>query len=541
MPEAGHSGDLDTDVSSDVRFLLRFFAWRAFKAACSSLASVQALFFPPRRGLIAPPENQLLDLPIADLVHGIKSCAIRSEDVVRAYIERIKIINPLINAVVDERFGDAIADAQVIDRQLRSISLDNESRAELLLKPLLGIPFTCKDSIGVKSLIQSSGSFHRRDVRAEADAPAVTNLKAAGAIPLAITNVPEMLLWWESSNVLYGCTSNPYDLSRIAGGSSGGEAALLAASGTAFGLGSDIGGSIRIPSAFNGVFGHKPSPGIVPSIGMYPEVTKGLLPFVSFGPIAKRASELPLLLEAMADSEEIKRLRLNEPVELQSLNMMWMENEGGNPLFSAVSPEIMHKLHLAVSQLQSRYNIPGKKVHFPSMLHTMHLWSACLVKGDPRNIADLLQQSSGRVVNPYAEIVKSLFGLSSFSFNILFLTVVQSFLGTKRDTSSYFKLNKIADRLRVQVIDKLGERGFLLCPTMPEEAPIHSSTVLKGADVSLCGIFNVLGLPATHIPLGLNRNGLPIGIQVVSRPDNDRICFAVAAALEKMFGGFVNP
>jgi fatty acid amide hydrolase 2 len=535
-----HSNNEDVDAV-DLQFVLRFFAWRTFKTLCSSLASIHSLFYPARRGLIAAPDNPLLDLTITDLVRGIKGCLIKSEDVVQAYIDRIHIINPLINAVVDERFADALAEARAIDRQLRSASLDNETRAKLMLKPLLGVPFTCKDSIEVRNLIQSAGSLHRKNVKSETDAPAVAKLRAAGAIPIAITNVPEMLLWWDSSNLIYGTTKNPYDLSRIAGGSSGGEAALLAASGTAFGLGSDIGGSIRIPSALNGVFGHKTSPYIVSTDGMYPEVSSGLRPFVSFGPMTKRAAELPLILKAMADEQDIKRLRLDEPVDLKCLSMIWMENEGGNPLFSKVSPEIIEKLHSAVNQIQSTYGIPAQKVNFPVMIHTMHMWSACLAKGDPRSINDLLEESSGRIVNPFVEIMKSILGLSTFSFNILFLAAVQRILGIKRDTVSYYKLNKIADRLREQVIEMLGENGFLLCPTMPEEAPRHSSTVLKGADVALCGIFNVLGLPSTHVPLGLNRNGLPIGVQVVSRPDNDRICLAVASVLEKMFGGFVHP
>lgn len=540
MPQTeGHS---DVGIATnDVYFMLRFFAWRTFKVLCSSLASIHSLFYLPKRGLIKQPDDPLLDLSIPDVVRGIKSCVIKSEDVVRAYIKRIEIVNPLINAVVDNRFDEALSEARLIDDQLRSLPHDNEEKKTLLVKPLLGIPFTCKDSIGVKHMIQSAGSIHRKDMRAEMDAPAIANLRAGGAIPLAMTNVPEMLLWWDSSNVLYGSTKNPYDLSRIAGGSSGGEAALLAASGTAFGLGTDIGGSIRIPSAFNGVFGHKASPRIVSSDGMYPEVTEGLVPFVSFGPIAKRAHELPLLLEAMADKNEIPRLRLNESVDMQSLKMFWMENEGGNPLFSTVSPEILDRLRAAVTVMQSTYGFSSTQVHFPHMLHTMHMWSACLAKGDSRDVSDLLHQSSGLVVNPYVEIVKNVFGFSSFSFNILFLAVAQTFLGIKRGTSSYYKLNKLADSLKDEVTERLGERGFLLCPTMPEEAPLQSSTVLKGADVSLCGIFNVLGLPATHVPLGLSRNGLPIGIQIVSRPDNDRICFAVAAALEKKFGGFVHP
>ena len=180
----------DEVLARDVRIpALRFYAWRTFKLLCSGLASIQAQFFPAKRGLIPPVNNKLLDLSVADLVSGIKRRSFTSEDVVRAYIDRIKQINPLINAVVDERFDAAVAESQSIDQQLQSLSPSQDS--EILHKPLLGIPFTCKDSIAVKGMIQTAGSLHRKGMRATSDAPSVCRLREAGAIPIAITNVPE--------------------------------------------------------------------------------------------------------------------------------------------------------------------------------------------------------------------------------------------------------------------------------------------------------------------------------------------------------------
>ena len=275
---------------------------------------------------------------------------------------------------------------------------------------------------------------------------------------------------------------------------------------------------------------------------MFPDVTPELCEaHVSFGPMTRYAKDLPLLLKAMAEKDQIERLKLDEVVDMKSLSLYWMETDGGNPLYSEVSPEILEKLLSAVSNLRSTYGMKCEKVEFPLVMFGLEMWSARLAVADPRSVEDLLQQTSGFKVNLFNEFVKSFFGRSTFSFNILFMVAVQQVLGSKVGSTKNRILNKRADLLRQEVIDTLGSHGFLLCPTMPEEAPFHSSTVLKGTDVSLCTVFNVLGLPTTHVPLGLNRNGLPIGIQVVSAPDNDRICFAVAVALEKLFGGFVNP
>ena len=188
----------------------------------------------------------------------------------QAYVERMNLVQPYINAVVQHRGDEAIEEAKQYDKKIQHELAGNPpiDGISVLSLPLLGVPFTVKDSISIKGLSLTAGLYARKGVVAEEDAAVVLNLRKAGAIPIAVTNVPEFLLWWDSCNNIYGRTNNPYDKSRIAGGSSGGEAALIAAAGTVCGMGTDIGGSIRIPAFCCGVFGHKPTPFIIPINGM---------------------------------------------------------------------------------------------------------------------------------------------------------------------------------------------------------------------------------------------------------------------------------
>ena len=392
-------------------------------------------------------------------------------------------------------------------------------------------------------MIQAAGSLSRKGFKGKEDAPAVKKLRESGGIPIGMSNVPEMLLWWDANNLLFGRTNNPHDLSRVAGGSSGGEAALLSTASSLFGLGSDMGGSIRIPACFCGVFGHKPSPGIVSFQGMWPETTDKLDPFVAFGPLTRYAGDLKLCLTSMAKSQEaINRLRLDEPVSLKDVKLFWMESEGGNPLFTPVQPEILNRLREVVDFLRKGFDIPAELVVFRKMLYAMEMWNACISDQDPRTALDLMKASSGRdSVNVVQEMAKSLIGQSEFSFNLSFLALVQKTIGVEKDSKAFQKLLMMAKELKEEVCNTLGKNGVLLCPTMPEPAPKHNTTALKGTDVSLCGIFNVLGLPSTQVPVGFNSEGLPIGIQVVSIPYNDRLCLETAAQLEKAFGGWCHP
>ena len=182
-----------------------------------------------------------------------------------------------------------------------------------------------------------------------------------------------------------------------------------------------------------------------------------------------------------------------------------------------------------------------KYVTFNKMIHSMHMWAACLKKDDPRSVTDVLGEARGSAINPFVEMMKKLVGRSNHSFNLLWFSLVQLLVGIDRDTRAYHRFIKMAESLRNEIKQVLGDDGVLIFPTMPETAPKLRTTPFKGVDVAFCGLINVLGLPSTHVPLGLSKDGLPFGLQVISVPNNDRYCLALAVELERQFGGFVPP
>src|SRR5436853_484198 len=211
------------------------------------------------------------------------------------HVRRITRHNPGLNAIVEPDFERAKAQAQAADAQ----------RARGDDAPLLGLPMTLKESINVRGLRTTAGMTHWKDFRSEHDAPVTTRVKAAGAVVMAKTNVPQMLADWQSANPVYGRTNNPWDLARTPGGSTGGGAAALAAGLTPLEFGSDIGGSIRVPAVFYGVCGHRPSETAMPRSGQFPMPpmphAAGVLGVQ--GPMARSAEDLELALDVAAGPE----------------------------------------------------------------------------------------------------------------------------------------------------------------------------------------------------------------------------------------------
>lgn len=169
---------------------------------------------------------------------------------------------------------------------------------------------------------QTAGLTLRKNVTAEHDAEVVRLMRAAGGIPLATTNVSELAMWWETSNYLYGTTKNPYNTRHIVGGSSGGEGCLQAAAGSPLGIGSDIGGSIRMPSFFNGIFGHKPSKNVVSNDGQYPSAhSEDQDRLLAIGPMCRYAQDLLPALKVLAGKENAETLRLDTKVDISTINV----------------------------------------------------------------------------------------------------------------------------------------------------------------------------------------------------------------------------
>ncbi|RZC32770.1 fatty-acid amide hydrolase 2 [Asbolus verrucosus] len=485
-----------------------------------------------------PPIKDLLLLESAtSIAHKIRTKKITSVQVLESFIDRIKEVNPILNCVVADRFEEARKEARAIDELIRSGTVPEDALAKE--KPFLGVPFTTKDCIAVKGMIHTSGLVKRRNNIAEEDADAIACLKAAGAYPIALTNVSELCMWWESANNLHGRSSNPYNTNHIVGGSSGGEGCLQGAAGSAFGIGSDIGGSIRMPSFFNGVFGHKPSKFIVSNNGQYPiPITTEQTSFLGIGPMSRHAEDLLPLLKIIA-GKKAPELRLDEPVDIKKLKFYYQENDMGAVCVSPVSPEIKGLLGKISVHLEKAHGIKAKKVGFQRFRKSAPIWFANMKTPNGPTFQEQLANLQGSI-NPYLELLKWIFRTSEHTF-IGIITALADKGGCKYGDEKHTYLVEERGKLRREIEELLGDDGVFLYPTHPTAAPFHNEPLVKPFNFSYTAIINVLGFPATHIPMGLNSEGLPIGIQVVANTKNDRLCLAVARELERAFGGWVPP
>ncbi|XP_061619398.1 fatty-acid amide hydrolase 2-B isoform X1 [Phyllopteryx taeniolatus] len=509
----------------------------AFVAICFAL--YRFVFARPteNKRKIPPVSNPLLAVSATQLAGRIRRREVSSVEVVQAYIDRIQQVNPLVNAVVKDRFSAALQEAAQVDKLIDEEPGGEEVLADRL--PFLGVPLSVKESFGLQGMPHTSGIVSRRGVVASVDAPPVALLKRAGAIPLDVTNTSEGCMWAESHNHLYGITSNPYDLERMPGGSSGGEGSLLAAAGAVIGLGSDIGGSIRMPCFFNGVFGHKTTPGVVSNENQYPPCTGRHDEYTSTGPMCRYAEDLLPMLKIMA-GPKAHMLSLNEKVELKKLRFFTVPDDGGSPLTSPVSEELRRIQRKVVERLEADLGVSIQEAHFPELRYSFRIWDAYMglpdKEGKPPVSFAVELGLPGRPVWPVWEALKSMLGKSDHTVAAISVALLE-----KRPASTSTFLVGLKEKLQKDVDELLGPDGVLFYPSHPRVAPKHHHALFRPLDFAYTGIFNILGLPVTQCPLGLNEEGLPLGVQVVSGKLQDRLPLAVALYLEKAFGGWREP
>jgi len=470
--------------------------------------------------------DELLLLSGSALASKIRRGAVSSAHVVDTHIRHIERVNPSLNAMVQTRFDEARAEAREADQALAA------GRADL--GPFHGVPCSIKEAFAVRGMPNTSGLVARKGRLSDTDAVTVARLRAAGAIVMGVTNTSELCMWMESINKVYGRSNNPYDLTRTVGGSSGGEGAIVGAGGAPFGLGSDIGGSIRMPAFFNGVFGHKPTGGLVPNEGQYPSATEGINEFVCTGPIARRAEDLYPLLQAMLHGDaRASRLRDPATVDLGSLTVLCVADDGR----AAVDPELLRAQQRAAAVLAAR-GATVKKVAIPGFKHAFEIWGSMIGEGGGPSFSELLGE--GTAIPAGRELLRWFGRRSPYTLPALGLALLEklpALLGDAR-TRRFVELGK---QLRTEVVDLLGPTGVMLYPPHPVPAPRHHHPLLSPFRWVYTAIFNVLALPVTAVPMGLGRNGLPLGIQVAALHDNDHVTLAVALELERALGGWFPP
>jgi fatty acid amide hydrolase 2 len=390
------------------------------------------------------------------------------------------------------------------------------------------VPCTIKESFAVEGLPNAAGLVSRRDHRSAADAPTVANLKRAGAIPLGLTNTSELCMWIESDNHLYGRTSSAYDSRRTAGGSSGGEGAAVGSGGSPFGLGSDIGGSIRIPAFFNGVFGHKASPGLIDNEGQFPVAEGDALRLLTPGPLCRRAEDLMPLTRILA-GDEAARLGDPESVSVEGLDVLVIESDGVVPVSRRMAGALQRS---AGALLALGANVRTERVR--SLRTALNLFLAELSAANATSFAEALGDGAGPV--RVRDALRRGSPHTRASKVILAAERVQGLLpeiGTERMRAAGRKLAR-------ELEERIGD-GVLLYPPHPWVAPRHGLTLGMPMAVAYTAVFNLAGTPVTEVPAGLDDRGLPLGVQVVGRDGADHVTIAVAQALERALGGWVDP
>ncbi|XP_077293000.1 fatty-acid amide hydrolase 2 [Arctopsyche grandis] len=490
-----------------------------------------SLYWDPKKEIIPPLDKntKVLLESATSLATKIRNRQLKSVDLVKLFIDRIKVVNPIINAVTDERYEDALKDAKEVDKLIES----GISEDVLKKKPFLGVPFTSKESYAVAGMLHTIGLVARRTCKAEVDAEAIKLMKDAGAILIAVSNVPEVNKWQETRNMLFGQTCNPYHCGRTVGGSSGGEAALVSSVCSPIGLCSDIGGSTRMPAYYCGLFGHHPTADTTNMRGGTFRTGLEKNTMVSAGALVKHAEDIAPLLKVLAN-EKADLLKLDAHVDLNKLKYYFVDRVGDKRCSNVQLnvKECMDKVIENLSETVAAQN-PPVRIQLEGFQYMYRLWRYWMTK-EPADFPYLLGNMQSRV-NGLVELFKKLVGCSEYTFAGIMGLLDCQVLPQEKESWAL----PVYDKLKRELLEILGSDGVLIFYSAPQTAPYHYTPIVRPFNFGYWCIFNALRFPVTQVPLGLDDEGLPLGIQVVSAPFNDRLCIAVAKHLEESFGGYV--
>lgn len=467
--------------------------------------------------------SELTFLSAVAMVEQIREGELSPVELVEAHLARIEKLNPKLNAFVQ-------VDAESARRQARA-SEEAVTRHEKL-GPLHGVPISIKSSIEVTGMGCESGTKLRAGVVAAHDAPLVSRLRQAGAIVLGTTNTPELLMAWETDNLLYGRTNNPWDLSRTPGGSSGGEAAAIAAGCSAGGVGSDGGGSIRVPAHFTGICGLKPTPGRIPATGHFPTSVGPFALLGVVGPMARTIADLKVLFEVMQGPDDgdpsAAPVALHWPDrnDLKKLRVGYFEDDGRTP----VTVETRAAVRAAAAALK-RAGFMVEPFRPDGLEQARQLWW------------QFFGIAGGMLLQPMTK------GRESDLSPILKRHLSQVAAEPSHTGQTLLDTWIMRDVLRMEIFPQMREYPVLLCPVASVPAFRHGerSWNIDGQTVeyldawSYSEWFNLLGTPAVAVPFGQSNEGLPIGVQIVACPWEEELALAVAAELEAQRGDWQPP
>ncbi len=462
-------------------------------------------------------------LPAVSMAEQIKKKKLSPVELVDAHLRQIEKLNPRLNAFVHVDAERARRSAQAAETAVMQ---------DKTLGPLHGVPLSIKSSISVAGMRCESGTRLRAGFVPAQDAPLVTRLRAAGAIVLGVTNTPELLMAWETDNLLFGRTNNPWDLQRTPGGSSGGEAAAIAVGLSAGGVGSDGGGSIRVPAHFTGICGLKPTPGRIPATDHYPASAGPFALIGVVGPMARTVADLKVLFEVMQGPDIgdtcAAPVPLRSPTEdeTRKLRVAYFEDDGRTP----VTLETRAAVCTAAEALQ-RAGFQVEPFQPEGLEAARQLWHQLFVVAGGMLLRPMFK---GRE-SDLSPILKQFLEWSAAEPALTGETLLEVWLQR--------------DELRARFFSQMQRYPILLCPAAAIPAFRHGerSWQVEGKTIhyldawSYTEFFNLLGNPAAVVPVGHSPEGLPIGVQIVGRPWEEEQVLSVAAALEKECGAWKIP
>ncbi len=450
---------------------------------------------------------------------AIRLRQISSAELVTAHLEQIQRVNPHINAAVEILAESALEQARAADEAL--------AKGEEC-GPLHGVPISIKDSIDVRGFRTTAGTWGRRNAGlADQDATVVRRLRRAGAIPIAKTNLPDLLFAYESDNLIFGRTNNPYDLDHTPGGSSGGESALISACGSPLGLGSDAAGSVRIPAAFCGIASIKPTSGRLPRTGHVPPAGGWIEALWQIGPMARRVDDLVLAMQIMMgeDGEDVSSPPVPFiPAKRDRLRIALFTDNGMAPC----SQEVVQAVRSCAQDLLNEDLLNAEVVEErPPDIEQAYRLEMSLLGADGGDGIDAYLASVGSTqTHPLLEA---------------------GFLGRVRPfrCSASELANRWAqwDNYRAGIAAFFRRYDAVLCPVYTQPALKHGESVkaenFEGFSHTMA--WNVSGNPAATVRVGCAQCGLPINVQVVTARWHDMLALQICRILEARNGGWIPP
>ena len=457
--------------------------------------------------------RQLIGRSIEELAALISGRDVSPVEVVNAHLEQIDSLNGQLNAIVtlspDVGKQAKKAESMLVSRQA--------------VGPLHGVPLTIKDTIATAGIRTTSGSLVRKDYVPTVDATVVARLKAAGAIILAKSNTPEMAIPYETSNEIFGRTNNPYDRRLTPGGSSGGEAAAIAACMSPGGVGSDLSGSIRVPAHFCGIVGLKPTSGRIPMDGHVPVAKGALASGACMGPMARTVADVSLLFAVLAGIESEPLLPADR---VRGLKACWYDSDGVSP----VSQETRLVVRAVVDVLE-RAGLHCLEKRPAAVESGSRLWVGLFAEASAKDLREFYSGSE-QIAGPLARRILN--------------------TDTRKNERSQHEFEQVLherDRLRAELLKMMETTPLMIAPVGATAAFPHDTQKLAVEDelVSVFRAFsyartcNVFDLPSVVVRAGQTADGLPLGVQIIGKPLGEHLILSVAAIVEAALGGWQPP